>query len=115
MRHVQTIGTDEMGLRDSFWAALGRDDEDSYDVVLERVRRAMLAVVEEYGGEDHYRLDMKISFAADLAELWHLRPDLMQVVAQTQGEEVAQDCVARITALFDKFQLGGSSSRFGGL
>ncbi len=104
-----------MGLRDSFWAALGREVSDSHDVVQERVRKAMLAVVEEYGGEDHYRLDMKISFARDIAELWFLRPDLMQVVAQAQGEEVAQECVARITALFEKFHLGGTSSRFGGL
>jgi hypothetical protein len=106
----------EMGLRDSFWAALGRDEEtDSHDAALERVRKAMLAVVEEYGGDDHYRLDMKISFARDIAELWYLRPDLMQVVAQAQGEEVAQECVAKITALFKKHHLGGRPSKFGGL
>jgi hypothetical protein len=104
-----------MGLRDSFWAALGRDGSDSPDVALERVRQAMLLVVEEYGGENHYRLDMKINFARDIAELWYLRPELMHVVAAVQGEEVARDCVAKITALFKKHHLGGKSSRFGGL
>jgi hypothetical protein len=105
-----------MGIRDSFWAALGRDvSQDSHEEALERVRKAMLTVVEEYGGEDHYRLDMKISFAREIAELWYLRPDLMQVVAAAQGEEVARDCVARITALFKNHQLGGKPSRFGGL
>jgi hypothetical protein len=104
-----------MGIRDSFWAALGRDESDSHDVALERVRKAMLLVVEEFGGDDHYRLDMKINFAREIAELWYLRPDLMQVVAAAQGEEVARDCVAHITALFKKHHLGGTPSRFGGL
>jgi hypothetical protein len=64
-----------MGIRESFWAALGRDVSDSPDAALERVRKAMLLVVDEYGGENHYRLDMKINFARDVAELWYLRPE----------------------------------------
>lgn len=104
-----------MGIRDSLWAALGRDVSDSHDVALERVRKAMLLVLEEYGGEDHYRLDMKINFAREIAELWYLRPELMQAVASVHGEEVARDCVAKVTALFKKHHLGGKQSRFGGL
>jgi hypothetical protein len=104
-----------MGIRESFWAALGRDVSDSPDAALERVRKAMLLVVDEYGGENHYRLDMKINFARDVAELWYLRPELMQVVAASQGEEIARDCMVKITALFKKHHLGGKPSRFGGL
>ena len=104
-----------MGIKDSFWAALGRDTSDSVDVALERVRKAMLLVLEEYGGESHYRLDMKINFAREIAELWYLRPELMHAVASAHGEEVARDCVAKITALFKKHHLGGTPSRFGGL
>ena len=104
-----------MGIRDSFWAVLGRDTTDSPVEALERVRAAMLLVVEEYGGEDHYRLDMKINFAREIAELWYLRPELMHVVAAAQGEQVAQECMAKITALFKKYHLGGTSSRFGKL
>lgn len=104
-----------MGIRDSFWAVMGRDTSDSPDVALERVRKAMLLVVEEYGGENHYRLDMKINFAREIAELWFLRPELMQVVAAAQGEQVAKECMAGITALFKKHHLGGTSSRFGKL
>ena len=104
-----------MGIRDSFWAALGRDTTDSPGEALERVRKAMLLVVEEYGGEDHYRLDMKINFAREIAELWYLRPEVMQVVAATQGEEMARDCMDKITALFRKYHLGGTPSRFGKL
>ena len=105
-----------MGIRSSIWAALGLSEpSDSADEALERVRKAMLLVVEEYGGEDHIRLDMKINFARQVAELWYLRPELMQVVAAAQGEQVALECMAEITALFKSHHLGGTTSRFGKL
>ena len=105
-----------MGIRGSIWAALGLSDpSDSADEALERVRKAMLLVIEEYGGDDHIRLDMKINFARQIAELWFLRPELMQVVSAAQGEQVAQECMAEITALFKKHHLGGTASRFGKL
>ena len=104
-----------MGIGDSIWSALSGDASNSPDAVLESVRAAMLLVVEKYGGEDHYRLDMKINFAHEIAELWYLRPELMHVVAAAQGEQVAQECMAGITALFKKYHLGGTPSRFGKL
>jgi hypothetical protein len=96
-----------MGIRASFWAALGRDGSDSHDVAMERVRNAMLRVTDVFGGNQHSRLDTKICEAKEIAELWHLRPDIMQLVAASKGEETARECVAEITALFKKHQLGG--------
>ena len=104
-----------MGIRNSIWSVLGRDTSDATDLVLERVRSAMLMTLEQYGDEKHVWLDMKISSAQEISELWYLRPELMHLVASAQGEEVARMCVAKITALFGKHQLGGKSSRFGGL
>ena len=105
-----------MGVRSSLWAGLGiGESSDSADEALERVRKAMQLVIEQYGGDDHIRLDMKINFARQVADMWFLRPELMQVVAATQGEQVAQECMAEITALFKKHHLGGTPSRFGKL
>ena len=100
-----------MRIRNSFWGAFARDGADSHDVALERVRSAMLKVSDEFGGSGNNRLDMQISDAREIAELWHLRPDLMQLVAATRGEEVARECLAEITALFKKHHLGGASRR----
>ena len=101
-----------MGIQDRILAALGRNRTDSHGVALERVREAMLLVIDEYGGVgDHRRLEMKISAATEISELWHLRPDLMQVVAAERGEQVAQNSVGRITTLFRKHHLGGSTVR----
>lgn len=104
-----------MGIRDSIWSVLGRDTSDATDLVLERVRSAMLMALEQYGDESQVRLDMKISCAREISELWYLRPELMHMVASAHGEEVARVCVSKITALFGKYQMGGKTSRFGGL
>jgi hypothetical protein len=104
-----------MGIRDSIWSVLGRDTSDATDLVLERVRNAMLMALEEYGDGTQVRLDMKISSAREISALWYLRPEIMQLVASARGEVVARTCVARITALFGKYQMGGKTSRFGGL
>lgn len=102
-----------MRFRDSFWAVLGRDAPDSREAALDRVRNAMLALVDEIGGaEGLYKLDAKINFANDIAELWHVRPDLMHAVSQARGEEAALVCMGRITQLFGTHHLGGKSSRF---
>ena len=100
-----------MGIADSFWAVLGRDQADSHDVALERVRNAMLRVTDEFGEPEHSRLSEKIGAAREIVDLWHLRPDLMQLVAAARGEEMASRCVAEITALFKKHHLGGAASR----
>ncbi|HPW28836.1 MAG TPA: hypothetical protein PLL01_05530 [Rhodoferax sp.] len=100
-----------MRIRNSFWGAFARDGADSHDVALERVRSAMLRLVDEFGGKENSRLDRQISESRDIAELWHLRPDLMQLIAATQGEELASVRVAEITALFKKHHLGGAPRR----
>jgi cytosine/adenosine deaminase-related metal-dependent hydrolase len=100
-----------MRIRNSFWSVLGRDTADSHDVAMERVRTAMLKVIDEFGDDQTRRLEAKISDAQEIAELWHLRPDLMHMVAAARGEEVAGECMAQVTALFKKHHLGGASKR----
>lgn len=100
-----------MRFRDSFWAAIGRDASDSRELALERVRNAMSILVESLAGESHHRLDAKINGANDIDELWHMRPELMHAIAESQGEEAALAKVAKITQQFGSHHLGGRSSR----
>lgn len=99
-----------MGIRDNIRAALGRKISDSPDVALERVRQAMLQLVDDIGGCD--RLDKKIMVAKDVAELWFIRPELMYFVSAARGEEVARERLEKITALFKSHHMGGARSRF---
>lgn len=104
-----------MGMRDSFWALLGVKAADSRGEALEQVRRAMLKVIDEQNGDERLRLDAKISFATNLEALWYLRPELMQMIAATEGEGTAKVCIAAITDLFRGYQPGGVPSRFSAL
>jgi hypothetical protein len=89
-----------MRLRNSFWALLGRDVSETPQLVIERIRKAMLFALDEHCNNDHYALDLKITFAKDVAELWYLRPDLMYALAASKNQTVAEDCIAEISTLF---------------
>jgi len=95
-----------MRIRNSFWAMLGQDISSTPDTFA-RVRRAMLALLEEYC-PDNAELRHKLTFAIDIDALWYLRSNLMIALAARQGETVARDCISRITFLFQERQPGGA-------
>ena len=102
-------------MRNSFWALLGRPTCEAPEVVLERVRLAMLFAMDEYCTQDHVKLDMAIRFANDLTELWYIRPDLMHAIASGRGEATAQRALRRITDLFLGHFSSANASRFASL
>ena len=95
-----------MRIRNSFWAMLGQDISSAPDTFA-RVRRAMLALVDEYCA-DNVELRHKLTFANDIDALWYLRSNLMIALAASQGETVARDRISRITVLFQERQPGGA-------
>ena len=104
-----------MRLRESFWAMLGRETSNTPDAVIEAIRVAMLNALDKFCNSDHYALDMKISFARDVAELWYLRPDLMNSISACQTERVAHKALVEITSLFKGHHPSATPSRFGAL
>jgi hypothetical protein len=104
-----------MRLRESFWAMLGRETSDTPDEVIEAIRAAMLHALDTYCSNNHYALDVKISFATDVSELWYLRPDLMYSISASQSERVAHQALVNITALFKGHHPSATPSRFGAL
>jgi hypothetical protein len=99
-------------IRDSFWALLGKEVAESSEVVVERVRLAMLFAMDEHCTQDYVKLDMTIRFANDLTELWYIRPDLMHAVSSCQGELTAQNVLCRITSLFRGHFSSANESHF---
>ncbi|MDE2416230.1 MAG: hypothetical protein KGN32_00345 [Burkholderiales bacterium] len=104
-----------MRLRNSFWALLGHDTYGTQEVVIERIRAAMLTALETHCDSNQYAVEMRLSFARDVAELWYLRPDLMNAIAACQSECVAQTVMESITDLFRGYHPGPTPSRFGRL
>lgn len=104
-----------MRLKNSFWALLGREVSEAPAVVAERIRKAMLFALDAHCGNQHHALDLRINVARDIAELWYLRPDLMQAISVSSGEVVARGVLTQITVLFEGHQPGAAPSRFGAL
>lgn len=102
-------------LRDSLWALLGQERSEAPQAVVERIRQAMLFALDAHCPQEQMQIDMAIRFAADVAELWYLRPELMAAIASCTNERVAQDALRDITALFKGHYGGSSTSRFGSL
>ena len=84
-------------------------------VVTERIRKAMLFALDAHCGASHKALDLKICLAQGIAELWYLRPDLMQMISVSTGEAIARDVLAQITALFEGHHPMATPSRFAAL
>jgi hypothetical protein len=104
-----------MGLHKSFMAMLGRDEVDAPDVVLERIRLAMLSAIDVHCETQDIVVYKHIRFARDLSSLWYLRPHLMQAIAESRNEAVANAVLHQITDLFKGHLAGARSSRFGSL
>ena len=72
----------------------------------------MLSALDEYCDRKYVRVDVSIQFAKDIAELWDIRPDLMQAIASCREQAVAQEVMKKITALFQGHYACASNSRF---
>jgi hypothetical protein len=104
-----------MRLRNSFWSMLGRDTSEAPELVVERIRTAMLKALIQRRMEDHIALHMRIRFARDLDALWYLRPDLMTAMSACHGESAARVALTEITGMFRGHHRGAGQSRFGAL
>ena len=99
-------------LRESFFSLLGKEVSEAPNVLIERVRLAMLFSMDEHCTQDFVKLDMAIRFADDLTELWYIRPDLMHAIASCRGESTAHNVLRRITNLFRGHFSSANESRF---
>lgn len=105
-----------MRLRNSFWALLSRSATNpAADLVLERIRLAMLSALDQHCERDHTEVDRAIRRAKDITALWYARPDLMQAISSCREQSTAQRVLRDITAMFVGHISDARSSRFGGL
>jgi len=66
----------------------------------EAVRSAILEILDQDGSARAESLARRVRHAADAEHLWHLRGEVMSVLASSQGEAVARDKLQNIGALF---------------
>lgn len=91
---------------------LGYDQGAVHTAALEDIRRAMGQALATHCPQEPLHLEMAIRFANDLADLWYLRPELMQTIASSTNERVAHQVLRDITAMFRGHFSGADTSRF---
>jgi hypothetical protein len=65
-----------------------------------KIRAAMLGLLQVHGGHPVQRLTQRVLFAGDVEALWYLRQDLLTVLSELDGESSARQQMKRINGLF---------------
>ncbi len=69
---------------------------------VEDIREAMLQALSRPGAgpADATKLELKVTYANDLQDLWYLRGDVMASVAAAKGEAAARTTLNQISEMF---------------
>jgi hypothetical protein len=80
-------------------------------LALEDIREAMLDGIGVTGAVTASKLELKVTYATDLNDLWYLRGDVMAAIAATEGEATARDKLKQISDMFTGLLPKGLTSR----
>ena len=67
---------------------------------LEDIQEAMLDGLSEPDAVSASKLELKVTYASDLTDLWYLRGDVMAAIAAVDGEAVARRKLDEISEMF---------------
>ena len=76
------------------------------------IRQAMLDSLDELGESSHLtRVQARVLYATDIQALWYLRGDLMNLLADLNGESAAKAHLVQITNMFNGLLPAAQKSR----
>lgn len=76
------------------------------------IRQAMLDSLEDLGESSHMsRVQARVLYATDIQALWYLRGDLMNLLADVNGESAAKAHLVQITSMFNGLLPAAQKSR----
>ncbi len=78
---------------------------------LEDIRQALLDCMGEVSAEKHPVVQLRVTHAHDLQDLWYLRADVMVAIASQDGESIARGKMLPITDMFNGYLPKGLASR----
>lgn len=70
------------------------------ETALEDIREAMLDALEVAGTVVASKLELRVTYASDLQDLWYLRGDIMAALAAVEGEALAREKLNQISSMF---------------
>jgi phage baseplate assembly protein W len=92
-------GLQSMSISD--WLTAGPAVAAEPSATLEDAREAMLDALGETGGRRRLTILLRIQKASDARDLWELRTDVMNAVAQAHGEWEGRRRLEHVTACFE--------------
>ncbi len=85
----------------SLFNSLSSQNSALTESTLEGIRQVMLdSFASTTSNTEHPGLQLKLTYANDIQDLWYLRGDLMAAISQIEGETVARAKLSEITELF---------------
>lgn len=78
---------------------------------LDDIRHAMLNVLGDRGALAYPVVQLRVTYANDVQDLWYLRGDVMAAIAALDGEATARERLAMVSAMFKGLLPSGLSSR----
>jgi hypothetical protein len=78
---------------------------------LNDIRHAMLEVLGDRGAHAYPIVQLRVTYADDVQDLWYLRGDVMAAIAAMDGEATARQQLADVSAMFKGLLPSGLSSR----
>ena len=74
--------------------------ESRLQSALEDIREALLEELSVPGAATASKLELKVTYATDLNDLWYLRGDVMAAIAAVHGEVAARQKLDQISGMF---------------
>jgi hypothetical protein len=87
------------GLQSIFHGAGGGQSQRAL-AAMEDIREAMLVGLGISSGVDASKLELRVTYASDLQDLWYLRGDIMAAIAAVDGEALAGQKLNEISDMF---------------
>ena len=99
------------GMQSLLSKGVDQDTSDLSSDALEDIRQAMLDELAIRAYQTYPAVQMRVSGASDIQDLWYLRGDLMAAIAAREGEAAAKLKMAHISNMFKGLLPRGLSSR----
>lgn len=85
--------------------------KDAAVASLDLIRQAMLDAIGPSGASTFPVVQLRVSYANDIQDLWYLRGDLMATLANLYGETLARAKLTQISEMFKGLLPSGLSTR----
>lgn len=97
---MRWIAENIVGRVGSLWQGLSGPSRRTSVTTLHEIRMAMLAALGDLAEKSFPLVQLRITYASDIDDLWYLRGDVMAAVASLRGEAVAKEKLHHISTMF---------------